>query len=80
MLWPGVAEEQLGTKAYYVREGVFKDVDIVLYNHVGSNLGTGWGESGGNGLISVEYTLRRRDRAQRRRAVARPQRAWTPSS
>jgi aminobenzoyl-glutamate utilization protein B len=57
VLWPGVAEEQLGTKAYYVREGVFKDVDIVLYNHVGSNLGTGWGESGGNGLISVEYTF-----------------------
>ena len=57
VLWPGVAEEQLGTKAYYVREGVFKDADIVLYNHVGSNLGTGWGESGGNGLISVEYTF-----------------------
>ena len=57
VLWPGIAEEQLGTKAYYVREGVFKDVDIVLYNHVGSNLGTGWGESGGNGLISVEYTF-----------------------
>jgi aminobenzoyl-glutamate utilization protein B len=57
MLWPGIAEEQLGTKAYYVREGVFKDADIVLYNHVGSNLGTGWGEGGGNGLISVEYTF-----------------------
>jgi aminobenzoyl-glutamate utilization protein B len=57
MLWPGIAEEQLGTKAYYVREGVFKDSDIVLYNHVGSNLGTGWGDGGGNGLISVEYTF-----------------------
>jgi aminobenzoyl-glutamate utilization protein B len=57
MLWPGVAEEQLGTKAYYVRDGMFKDVDVVLYNHVGSNLGTGWGDSGGNGLISVEYTF-----------------------
>jgi aminobenzoyl-glutamate utilization protein B len=57
MLWPGIAEEQLGTKAYYVREGMFKDADIVLYNHVGSNLSTGWGEGGGNGLISVEYTF-----------------------
>jgi aminobenzoyl-glutamate utilization protein B len=57
MLWPGVAEEQLGTKAYYVREGLFKDADIVLYNHVGSNLSTGWGDGGGNGLISVEYTF-----------------------
>jgi aminobenzoyl-glutamate utilization protein B len=57
MIWPGIAEEQLGTKAYYVRAGLFKDVDVVLYNHVGGNLGTGWGDSGGNGLISVEYTF-----------------------
>ncbi len=57
LLWPGVAEEQLGTKAYYVRAGVFKDVDVVLYNHIGSNLGTSWGDGGGNGLISVEYTF-----------------------
>jgi aminobenzoyl-glutamate utilization protein B len=30
VLWPGVAEEQLATKAYYVRAGLFKDVDVVL--------------------------------------------------
>jgi aminobenzoyl-glutamate utilization protein B len=58
VLWPGVAEELLGTKAYYVRAGVFKDVDVVLYNHVGAGLATSWGESGGNGLISVEYTFK----------------------
>jgi aminobenzoyl-glutamate utilization protein B len=57
VLWPGVAEELLATKAYYVRAGVFKDVDVVLYNHVGTNLSTGWGDSGGNGLVSVEYTF-----------------------
>ena len=57
VIWPGVAEEQLGTKAYYVRAGLFKDVDAVLYNHVGSNLSTSWGDGGGNGLISVEYTF-----------------------
>ena len=57
MIWPGVAEELLGTKAYYVRAGVFKDVDAVLYNHVGSNLSTSWGDGGGNGLVSVEYTF-----------------------
>ena len=57
VLWPGVAEEQLATKAYYVRAGVFKDVDVVLYNHVGTNLTTGWGDSAGNGLVSVEYTF-----------------------
>lgn len=54
-LWPGVAEEQLGTKAYYVRAGAFDDVDVVLYTHVSTNLGTRWGESGGNGLVSVEF-------------------------
>ena len=57
VLWPGVAEEQLATKAYYVRAGVFKDVDVVLYNHVGTNLATAWGDSAGNGLVSVEYTF-----------------------
>lgn len=57
MLWPGVGEELVGTKAYYVREGVFKDVDIVLFTHVGTDLGVSSGPSGGNGLISVEYTF-----------------------
>jgi aminobenzoyl-glutamate utilization protein B len=57
VLWPGVAEELLATKAYYVRAGIFKDVDVVLYNHVGTNLTTGWGDSGGNGLVSVEFTF-----------------------
>jgi aminobenzoyl-glutamate utilization protein B len=55
MIWPGIAEELLGTKAYYVRAGLFKDVDAVLYNHVGSSLGTSWGDGGGSGLVSVEY-------------------------
>src|SRR5262245_50056498 len=58
LLWPGVAEELLGTKAYYVRAGVFKDVDVVLYNHVGSNLGVSWGGGTGTGLQSVEYTFK----------------------
>jgi aminobenzoyl-glutamate utilization protein B len=50
ILWPGVAEELLATKAYYVRAGLFKDVDVVLYNHVGTNLTTNWGDSAGNGV------------------------------
>ena len=32
-LWPGVAEEQVATKAHYVRAGLFKDVDVVLFAH-----------------------------------------------
>ena len=56
-LWPGVAEEQLGTKAYFVREGLFRDVDIVIFSHVGQNLGTSWGIGGGNGMVSVLYSF-----------------------
>jgi aminobenzoyl-glutamate utilization protein B len=57
-IWPGVAEEQLAGKAHYVRAGVFKDVDIVLFTHVSSNLTVSWGEPANNsGLISVEYTF-----------------------
>jgi aminobenzoyl-glutamate utilization protein B len=57
-LWPGVAEEELGTKAYYVRAGLFKDVDIVLFAHVASNFGVSYGPGGGNGLVSVEYMFK----------------------
>jgi len=57
MLWPGVAEEQLASKAWFVRDGIFKDVDVVLFSHVGNNLGVSWGEGGGNGMVSVEYTF-----------------------
>ena len=55
VLWPGVAEEQLGTKAHYVRAGLFDDVDVVLYTHVGTGLAASWGDSRGNGMVSVEY-------------------------
>jgi aminobenzoyl-glutamate utilization protein B len=57
MLWPGVAEEQLATKAWYIRDGLFKDVDITIFTHVGNNLGVSWGDGGGNGMMSVEYTF-----------------------
>ena len=54
-LWPGVAEELVGTKAYFVREGMLKDVDVVLFTHVGNNLSTSYGMGGGNGLVSVLF-------------------------
>lgn len=57
MLWPGVAEELLAAKAWFVREGVFKNVDVVLFAHVASNMTVAWGSGGGNGLVSVEYTF-----------------------
>jgi len=57
MLWPGVAEEDLGAKAYFVRAGIFKDVDAVIFTHVGTDLGVSSGPGGGTGLISLEYSF-----------------------
>ena len=57
MLWPGVAEELLATKAYYARAGVFSGVDASIFVHVGNGFGTSWGDSGSNGMVSVEYTF-----------------------
>src|SRR5256884_2184399 len=56
-IWPGVAEELVGAKAYYVRDGLFKDVDIVLFSHVDDNLATSWGDIAGNGLVSVLFSF-----------------------
>jgi aminobenzoyl-glutamate utilization protein B len=57
-IWPGTAEELVGTKAYFVREGFFKDVDVALFTHVDSDLGVSWGDRAGTGLVSVEYSFR----------------------
>src|SRR6516165_1121708 len=57
MLWPGVAEEDLGAKAYLVRAGIFKNVDAVIFTHVGTDLGVSSGPGGGTGLISLEYSF-----------------------
>ncbi|HEX5829439.1 MAG TPA: amidohydrolase [Gemmatimonadaceae bacterium] len=54
-LWPGAAEELVAAKAYFARDGVFRGVDAVLFSHVASNLGTSWGSTSSNGLVSVEY-------------------------
>ncbi|HYM24120.1 MAG TPA: amidohydrolase [Vicinamibacterales bacterium] len=57
-VWPGVAEELVGAKAYYVRAGLFKDVDVVLFAHVAAEMGVSWGDSTQNGLVSVEYDFK----------------------
>jgi aminobenzoyl-glutamate utilization protein B len=57
MLWPGVAEELLGAKAYFVRDGVFGGVDAVIFTHVDDKFGVSWGQPRGTGLVSVEYTF-----------------------
>ena len=53
---PGIAEELLGTKAFYVRAGLFKDVDVVLGAHVDDAFATQYGHSfAPQGLVSVQY-------------------------
>lgn len=56
-LFPGVAEELVGTKAFYVRAGYFRDVDVVLGVHVGDKFATSYGIGDGTktGLVSVQY-------------------------
>ncbi len=55
LIWPGIAEEQVASKAFFVREGVFEGVDVNLFTHVGSNFGMSWGQGGGNALWSVQF-------------------------
>ncbi len=55
IIWPGVAEELVGTKAYFTRDGYFDDVDMCIFTHVSSNLSVSYGQARGTGLISVEY-------------------------
>ena len=56
-IFPGVAEEILGSKAFYVRAGLFKDVDIVLGVHVSHEFATYYATGDGkfSGLVSVQY-------------------------
>ena len=55
-LWPGVAEELVGAKAYFVRAGMFKDVDVVAVRARRRRPRRVVGRSGtARGLVSVEY-------------------------
>ena len=55
MIWPGVAEEVVGSKAWYIRDGYFKNVDACIFTHVGNNMSVTWGDAGNNGLVSAEF-------------------------
>ncbi|MGE0442112.1 MAG: amidohydrolase [Gemmatimonadales bacterium] len=58
-VWPGVAEEQLGTKAFFARDGLFKDVDVSFFTHVYERFSTPWGAPNEySGLVSVLYSFR----------------------
>src|SRR5436190_11208748 len=56
-IWTGTAEELVGTKAYFIRAGLFKDVDVAMFSHVGDQLDVSWGARDGTGLVSVQYSF-----------------------
>ena len=55
-VYPGIAEELLGSRTYMVREGLFHDLDIMLGAHVANEFNTGYGIRG-LALVSTEYTF-----------------------
>jgi len=58
VLWPGIAEELVATKAWFARDGRYDDVDAVLFTHVDDSMAVSWGQAKGTGLISVEYSFK----------------------
>jgi aminobenzoyl-glutamate utilization protein B len=55
-VYPGVAEELLGSRTYMVNAGLFKDVDVMLSSHISSGFSTEYGLRG-SGLVSTQYSF-----------------------
>jgi aminobenzoyl-glutamate utilization protein B len=57
-VWPGVAEEQLATKAFFARAGLFSDVDVNFFTHVSDEFGAPWGAPNFySALVSLLYSF-----------------------
>ena len=48
--WP---RSSMAAKAYFVRAGMFKDVDAVLFAHVGNNFGVSYGQTARQRAVSA---------------------------
>jgi aminobenzoyl-glutamate utilization protein B len=57
IIWPGIAEELLATKAWFARDGLYDNVDAVIFTHVSDSMAVGYGQAPGTGLVSVEYSF-----------------------
>ncbi|MSV28227.1 MAG: amidohydrolase [Bryobacterales bacterium] len=55
-VYPGVAEELLASRTYMVKADLFRDLDVMLSTHIGSDFGVTWGPSG-SGLVSTQYSF-----------------------
>lgn len=56
-VYPGVAEELIGSRTYMVNAGLFKDVDVMFSSHISTDFNTGYGGPSGMGLVSTFYTF-----------------------
>ena len=57
VIWPGVAEELVASKAWYIRDGYFKNIDACIFTHVSSDFTSSYGDPGNNGLVSVKFSF-----------------------
>ena len=55
-VYPGIAEELLGSRTYMTRDGLFKDLDIMLSCHVSRGFSTNWGQRG-LALVSTQFSF-----------------------
>ena len=55
-VYPGVAEELLASRTYMVKAGLFRDLDVMLSAHIGSDFSTVYGPSN-SGLVSTQYSF-----------------------
>jgi len=55
-VYPGVAEELLASRTYMVQAGLFRDLEVMLSNHISNEFATSYGP-GGSGLVSTQYTF-----------------------
>lgn len=55
-VYPGIAEELLGSRTYMVNAGLFKDLDVMLSSHISNDFTTGYGAAG-SGLVSTQFTF-----------------------
>ena len=56
-VYPGIAEELLASRTYMVQAGLFRDLDVMLSTHIGSEFATSYGpERIGPGLHRVQLS------------------------
>jgi aminobenzoyl-glutamate utilization protein B len=56
-LYPGVAEELLGSRTFMVNANMFTDLDVMLSSHISNDFTTGYGFPSGSGLVSTQYSF-----------------------